>query len=109
VIYYGNVQEAGDLLLVQQGLYTGDWGVFGAFVAAPVGSFLWGFGALALRLAVQWVLAKKRGERFTGLDRPLPSAIMAGAGSPPQRSDSEAEFETTEGMDGSTGKAGKFF
>lgn len=109
VIYYGNAQEAGELLLVQQGLYTGDWGVFGAFVAAPVGSMLWGFGALALRLSVQWIMARSRGERFTGLDRPLPTVAMAGAGIPQQRSDSEAEFETTEGLDGSTGKAGKFF
>lgn len=111
VIYYGNAQDAGDLLLVQQGLYTGDWGVFGAFVAAPVGSFLWGFGALALRLGAQWIMAKKRGERFTGLDRPPRPAIMTSVGSPnhTHTSDSEAGFETTEGMDGSTGKAGKFF
>lgn len=44
--------------------------VAGAFVAAPVGGLLWGFGAFALRISVQWVLAKVRGHRFDALDRP---------------------------------------
>lgn len=58
VVYYeGDVQKASDLLLVQQGLYSEDWAVFGAFVAAPVGSFLWGFAALAVRLGAQWIWA----------------------------------------------------
>jgi Na+/proline symporter len=71
VIYYGNAQQAAELLIVQPGLYSGDWAAFGAFVAAPVGSFIWGFGALALRLSFQFVLAKTRGHRFEALDPPL--------------------------------------
>lgn len=71
VIYYGDAQQGAELLLLQQGLYASDWSVFGAFVAAPVGGFLWGFGALALRLSVQFVMAKVQGRRFDALDRPL--------------------------------------
>lgn len=70
-VYYGNAKEGAELLLLQQGLYTGDWSVFGAFVAAPVGSFLWGFGALGLRLGFQFFQAKRQGRRFDALDRPL--------------------------------------
>ena len=44
--------------------------VAGAFVAAPVGGLLWGFGAFAVRISVQWVLAKARGHHFDALDRP---------------------------------------
>lgn len=70
-IYYGDAKQGAELLIIQQGLYAGDWGVFGAFVAAPVGSFIWGFGALGLRLAIQYAMAKKQGRRFDALDRPL--------------------------------------
>ncbi|CAJ0548273.1 Ff.00g050270.m01.CDS01 [Fusarium sp. VM40] len=70
-VYYGNAQEAGELLLVQKGLYGNDWSAFGAFVAAPVGSLLWGCGALVLRITFQYVSAKVRGHRFDALDRPL--------------------------------------
>ncbi|KAF4966033.1 hypothetical protein FSARC_6233 [Fusarium sarcochroum] len=70
-IYYGNAQEAGELLLVQKGLYGNDWSAFGAFVAAPVGSLVWGCGALVLRLTFQFVYAKIRGHRFDAMDPPL--------------------------------------
>ncbi|KAL6880913.1 hypothetical protein J3F83DRAFT_720280 [Trichoderma novae-zelandiae] len=70
-IYYGDAKSGGELILLEQGLYAGDWGAFGAFVAAPVGGIVWGFIALALRLSVQFTLAKMRGERFDALDRPL--------------------------------------
>ncbi|KAI0886086.1 uncharacterized protein GGS22DRAFT_159857 [Annulohypoxylon maeteangense] len=70
-IYYGDAQLGGELILLEQGLYTGDWGAFGAFVAAPVGGLLWGFGALALRLAVQLIQSKVRGTPFDALDRPI--------------------------------------
>lgn len=50
------------------GLIGGD---VGAFVAAPVGGLLWGFGAFALRVAFQWVRAKVRGETFDAFDRPV--------------------------------------
>jgi hypothetical protein len=38
---------------------------------------LWGFGALALRLAVQWTIAKVKHQRFDALDRPPPLAASA--------------------------------
>ncbi|KAK0733720.1 hypothetical protein B0T26DRAFT_34090 [Lasiosphaeria miniovina] len=70
-IYYGNALEGAQLILLEQGLYGEGWGAFGAFVAAPVGGLLWGFGALALRLIVQFLVSKKTGRRFDALDRPV--------------------------------------
>ena len=69
-IYFGNARDGANLLLLESGLYSNDWSAFGAFVAAPVGGLLWGFGALALRLGIQWTLARTRGHRFEALDRP---------------------------------------
>jgi hypothetical protein len=69
-VYYGDAKMGAELMLLQQGLFTADWGCFGAFVAAPVGGILWGFGALGLRLGVQYVRARAKGQRFDGLDRP---------------------------------------
>lgn len=69
-VYYGDAQLGGELILLEQGLYTGDWGAFGAFVAAPVGGLVWGFIALASRLTVQFIQAKVRGTRFDALDHP---------------------------------------
>jgi hypothetical protein len=40
-------------------------------VAAPVGGLLWGFGALALRLLIQYAIAKIKGHRFEALDKPV--------------------------------------
>lgn len=74
-IYYGDAKSGGELILLEEGLYTGDWGAFGAFVAAPIGGLLWGFGALGLRLAVQYIRARSTGCRFDALDRPLPAAV----------------------------------
>lgn len=68
--YYGSAQKGGELILVQQGLYTGDWGVFGAFVAAPFGGLIWGFLALGVRLSFQYAKAKYQGTRFDALDKP---------------------------------------
>ncbi|KAL7621237.1 hypothetical protein AAE478_008554 [Parahypoxylon ruwenzoriense] len=70
-VYYGDARLGGELILLEQGLYTGDWGAFGAFIAAPLGGLLWGFVALALRLAVQLVLSRVRGTRFDALDYPF--------------------------------------
>ncbi|KAK0609345.1 hypothetical protein B0T17DRAFT_546835 [Bombardia bombarda] len=70
-IYYDSALAGAQLILLEQGLYGDDWGAFGAFVAAPFGGLLWGFGALALRLAVQFLIARSRGERFDALDRPV--------------------------------------
>lgn len=70
-IYYGTALEGGKLILLENGLYMGDWGAFGAFVAAPVGGLLFGFGACILRISFLWVLAKVQGRRFDALDRPV--------------------------------------
>ncbi|KAI4207716.1 MAG: hypothetical protein LQ346_000366 [Caloplaca aetnensis] len=69
-IYYGNAHDGANLLLLQQSLYVDDWSAFGAFVAAPIGGLLWGFGAFGLRIGVQWISAKSRGRRFDAFDRP---------------------------------------
>ena len=69
-IYFGSALQGAKLILLEQGLYGNDWSAFGAFVAAPVGGLLWGFGALVLRLSWQWSFAKYKGERFEALDRP---------------------------------------
>jgi Na+/proline symporter len=69
-IYYGNALEGAQLILLENGLYGDDWSAFGAFVAAPFGGLLWGFGALAVRLAFQYLHAKVKGYRFDALDRP---------------------------------------
>ena len=42
----------------------------GAFVAAPVGGLLWGGGAFALRVGLQWIQAKRKGHKFDAFDRP---------------------------------------
>lgn len=76
-VYYGNAQGGGDLLIIKNGLYANDWSTFGAFVAAPLGGILWGLGALGLRLSCQFVMAKRRGERFDALDRPIAAHISA--------------------------------
>lgn len=94
-IYYGNASDGGALLLVQQGLYSGDWGPFGAFVAAPVGSIIWGFGALGLRLTYQYIQAKRSGHPFTALD-------------PPTETEPTPEYETQNEII-STKSPGKFF
>jgi len=97
-IYYGDAGQGARLILLENGLYGNDWSAFGAFVAAPFGGLLWGFGALGLRLSVQWVAAKVRKERFEALDRPLVS---------------QEEYEDAEEVDGTTtvasSKSGKFF
>jgi hypothetical protein len=40
-------------------------------MAAPIGGLIWGFGALAVRLAIQYAVAKIKGHRFEALDKPL--------------------------------------
>lgn len=70
-IYYDDAYQGAQLLLLEQGLYVNNWAAFGAFVAAPVGGFVWALGACALRLGVQYILAKVRGTRFDAFDRPV--------------------------------------
>jgi Na+/proline symporter len=69
-IYFGNALDGAKLILLEGGLYANDWSVFGAFVAAPFGGLLWGFGALVVRLSFQWLIAKIKGQRFDSLDKP---------------------------------------
>ncbi|KAI1176356.1 hypothetical protein F4777DRAFT_546726 [Nemania sp. FL0916] len=71
-IYYDSAQKGGELILLQEGLYTGDWGAFGAFVVAPIGGLIWGGLALGARLGFRYVQAKRHGTRFDALDRPAP-------------------------------------
>lgn len=69
-VYYGDAQRGASLILLEAGLYEGDWGAFGAFVAAPVGGLLFGLAASAARLACQYLWAKRTGVPFDALDRP---------------------------------------
>lgn len=96
-IYYGSAKAGGELILLESGLYQGDWGAFGAFVAAPIGGLLFGFGACGTRIASLWVWAKVRGTRFDALDRPVE---LEG------EEEQEEVLRQTEQMDR---KGGKFF
>ncbi|KAK4242046.1 hypothetical protein C8A03DRAFT_29790 [Achaetomium macrosporum] len=103
-VYYGDAKTGAELMLLEQGLYTADWGAFGAFVAAPVGGLLWGFGALALRLSIQYVMARVKGRRFDALDRPVPLGL-------PQLVDEEVAGDVGSSSDapGLAKTTGKFF
>ncbi|KAK1590735.1 uncharacterized protein LY79DRAFT_515401 [Colletotrichum navitas] len=109
VYYDGDAGSAGSLLILSEGLYADDWSAFGAFVAAPVGSFLWGFAALGCRLAFQYVRARRTGRRFDALDRPAdglaPDAASAD-GAP--RFVERDEYEATSDVE-VVKPAGKFF
>ncbi|KAJ9618259.1 hypothetical protein H2203_009175 [Taxawa tesnikishii (nom. ined.)] len=72
-VYLGSALEGAKLLLLEDG----------AFVAAPVGGLIFAVVALALRLSFLWIRARVKGERFTGLDRPLrthPGGFFTGDG-----------------------------
>ena len=71
VYYDGDATQAGNLILLEQGLYENNWSAFGAFVAAPVGGILWAIAAFGLRIGVLWIKSKVRHERFTAFDRPI--------------------------------------
>lgn len=122
VYYSGDASQAASLLILSQGLFLGDWAVFGAFVAAPVGGLLWAAVAFCLRISIQWTLARTRGKRFDAFDRPAVSdagfSTEAGRFSVMRR-DSEQVANTDEGgiqnksNDGATSRQvrvkGKFF
>jgi hypothetical protein len=72
--------------------------VTGAFVAAPIGGLLWGFGACALRIAALFVISKLRGHRFDALDRPVPVVTYEDA-------EHERVLDPTDDMK----KSGRFF
>ena len=69
-IYYGSAKAGGELILLEAGLYQGDWGAFGAFVAAPVGGLVAGLLACGCRIGFLYVRARVTGRRFEALDRP---------------------------------------
>ena len=68
--------------------------VAGAFVAAPIGGLLWGSGAFAVRVGVQWILAKVRGHRFEAFDRPLVADPSFLTGSDDRPSDEDGREPT---------------
>jgi len=101
-IYFGNAHEGAYLLLLENGLYSNDWSAFGAFVAAPVGGLLWGFGACALRIGWLWMQAKRKGLRFDALDRPPapnssfttdPQEVLSETPEQVERQDHEVSFQ----------------
>ncbi|GIZ47626.1 hypothetical protein CKM354_001071300 [Cercospora kikuchii] len=109
VFYDGDASRAGNLLILSEGLYASDWSVFGVFVAAPVGGLLFAIAACILRLSVQYMLARSRGHRFTGLDRP---AAPDAAFDPSDRDSIHRTDYGTTTIDGSKGGVavqGKFF
>lgn len=71
VYYNGDVGLAGDLILLESGLYADDWSAFGAFVAAPVGGLLWAVAAFVGRIGALWMWSKYKGTRFDALDKPM--------------------------------------
>ena len=105
-IYYGNAEAGGQLILLEGGLYTDDWGAFGAFVAAPVGGMLWAMGALVLRLSVLWIKARVTGTRFDALDKP---ASFSNSAVSPQRSSGEEAPEFVRQEYHKPASNGKFF
>ncbi|TLD17277.1 uncharacterized protein PgNI_00271 [Pyricularia grisea] len=110
--YYGNAQAGGELILLQQGLYTGDWGVFGAFVAAPVGGLIFAFLAMLGRVGFLFARAKMTGAPFTAFDRPMAADVVASpARAEPgfEDGDLREEDSITEQEPGISGKVGKFF
>ncbi|KAI1432443.1 hypothetical protein GGR50DRAFT_688975 [Xylaria sp. CBS 124048] len=101
-IYYDSAKKGGELLIIQQGLYTGDWGAFGAFLAAPLGGLVWGLIAFAGRLGYQYAQSRIHGTRFDALDYPIPPVVVSEDGdtfNPAGTSDETTAFKST----------GKFF
>lgn len=112
VFYNGDASKAGSLMLLEEGLYANDWSAFGAFVAAPVGGLLWAGSAFAIRIAVQWTLAKVRGHRFTAFDKPAaPTASFYTGGRQGDSAASEREvYLDADGVERSEIQVkGKFF
>ncbi|KAF2839025.1 hypothetical protein M501DRAFT_1003566 [Patellaria atrata CBS 101060] len=103
VYFDGDARKAGNLIILEGGLYANDWSAFGAFVAAPIGGLLWAFAAFGTRVAVLYVLSRTRGRRFNVFDRPVHTVSFAH-----QDRDDDQSFVGREQVAGD-GKAGKFF
>ena len=101
-VYFGDAQQGGMLILLEQGLYGNDWAAFGAFVAAPFGGLLAGFIAMALRLAVSFIIARVSGRKFDALDTPVYLSDS-------QAADSYGEESAIVQEPGVAKRTGKFF
>lgn len=73
----------------------------GVFVAAPIGGLLWGFGALALRLSIQYIMSWVKGHRFDAFDRPAPRAASF--------VEQDGEYDTAIEHSDDAKKNGRFF
>jgi len=69
-IYYGSAQAGGALIAIST-LYVDDWGVFGAYVCAPVGGLIFTFLSFFVRLALAFAMSKVANKPFTIFDRPV--------------------------------------
>lgn len=98
-VYYGDALAGARLILLESGLYEGDWGAFGAFVAAPFGGLLIGLASCALRIGARYAWARTTGNRFDALDRP------ASRENDSAREDVDIVHETP----GTSKQVGKFF
>lgn len=80
-------------------------------MAAPIGGLLWGFGALAVRLTIQYATAKIKGHRFEALDKPISTPGPAFyTGSPDHEEITEDEVTVVHDVDVYTVEhKGKFF
>ncbi|KLU92052.1 urea transporter [Magnaporthiopsis poae ATCC 64411] len=106
--YYGDANAGGRLILLEQGLYTGDWGVFGAFVAAPVGGMVFGVIAMLLRVGFLFVQAKASGGQFTAFERPLEESTTTFSGD--RLADGEArDRDSADQEPGIAKSSGRFF
>ena len=110
VYYDGDARQAGNLILLEQGLYANDWSAFGAFVAAPVGGLLWALAAFAGRLGLLWIVAKVKHQPFTALDRPAREVSPGFYTGATDVSESQDVYTDEDGVERSEVKTkGKFF
>lgn len=75
-IYYKSALAGAQLLLLEQGLYNGDWGAFGAFVAAPFGGILFGLASFTLRMAYLFIYSRVTGRPFAPLNERARGAVV---------------------------------
>lgn len=69
-IYYGNAKDGIKLILLPNGLYSDDYSVLIAFIAAPFGALFFTFFSFLLRLGGIALLAKLKGQEFEFPKRP---------------------------------------
>lgn len=80
VYYGGDASSAGGLLIINEGLYPSEnsFECLGTFIAAPIGSILWTFGAFGLRTLYTYILSKFGNRQFDIFEKKFnldPSAI----------------------------------